>query len=371
MEETNSDEITVQEVQDLVKRVEDFYRERENPKINLIWLADTILKRLYNDLDYYVNIEGKKGFGKSNAILLLAILQCRFCGLWKNKKTGKIVNVLPRSKPLPEPWEHIKFGFQFDRNMSFLDNTEVVKKKFYGLDRYHPFIIDEGSKNLHKYQWANKLQFLLVKMSDTERYQNKAFYVCFPNFRELNSTFRNDRIEMRIFLYNKNVHKHFSSAIINIKDVNRHVFDPWHTEDNAKDFEYLLRRVPAATRGASHILYAESKLKGYAGYFDVPELAFISPKIWATYMKYKIANAQKDSADSEDDEKLDSKRIKKLKEGTYSLISFIKARLPDINNVEISKILDVTPMTISKLLNNSELKLKDAEIKEIINKLKS
>lgn len=55
------DKISVEEIDDLIKKVEEFYFERGNPRMNIIWLANLILKRLKLDRDYFINIEGLKG----------------------------------------------------------------------------------------------------------------------------------------------------------------------------------------------------------------------------------------------------------------------------------------------------------------------
>lgn len=348
------DDISVEEINDLCDKVDKFIESRGNPKMNIVWLANLILRRLMNDRDYFVNIEGIKGTGKSNFILLLMLLQTRYSGLWRNKKTGKIVKVLPRLKPLKEPWEHIKYGFSFKNNMSFLDDAETVKTKFNNLDRYHPFVVDEGSKVLHKTRWQDKLQFLLVKMSDTERYQNKSVFVCFPNFKELNSTFRNDRIMMRIYLYDRNAKEHYASAIISLRDINRHTDDPWHTEDNAQKFEQLLKRVPMAVRGPSHVLYAEKKLFGYGGNFDVPSLEYLAPRIWDIYMKYKIYYAQKDQQIEISDSEKESNKIKKIKIQMYNGISYIKQKFPEMKMKELSNIFDMPYNSFLKLCSQFE-----------------
>lgn len=347
----NWDEITIPELYELIAQVEAFYAERNYPKMNVLWLADIILDRLHNDLDYYLNIEGFKGYGKSNLALLLAILQARYAGLWRNKQTGKIVKVLPRKRPLSQEWEHIKCGFSFRKNMSFLDNFEDIKQKYYTLDRYMPFIIDEGSKNLHKYEWQTKVQFMLVKMSDTERYQNKSFYICFPNFRELNTTFRNDRIMMRLYLYARSASQNYSSAIMSIRDINRYVLDPWHTDENAKSFEYILRRVPAAMRGASHILYAEKKMKGYGGSFDVPSLKKIAPRIWNTYMHYKTKNAQREAI-IDPKKEMTSKRIEKWKDAMGKIIGLLREKEPNISARHLAAVTGFSPTTIQDLLDD-------------------
>ena len=345
------DSISVEEIKDIYKKTELFIQERGSPKVNIIWLANLILKRLMNDRDYYINISGTKGQGKSNFILLLTLLQSRFSGIWKNKKTGKLVKVLPRLKPLPEPWEQLTCGFSFKNNISFLDEADTIQQKFNALSKYSGFIIDEGSKSLHKLQWQTKLTFLLVKMSDTQRFQNKAVYVCFPNFKELNSTFRNDRIMMQIYVYDRNLKEHYASAIISLRDENRWLADKWHLDENAKLYEQLLKRIPMAVRTPSNILYAEKKLAGYAGNFDIPSLEYMAPRIWGIYMKYKIYYAQKDQSGITLTEDSDSTKVKNLKVQLFNGISFIQEKFPDMPRKEIADIFQLSYNSFNKIYN--------------------
>lgn len=55
------DTISVEDINKLWDGVEKFYKERNYPRLNIVWLADTFLKRLKNDNDYWVNVEGRKG----------------------------------------------------------------------------------------------------------------------------------------------------------------------------------------------------------------------------------------------------------------------------------------------------------------------
>lgn len=338
------DKISVTDMQNLISKVENFYAARNNPKINIIWLANTILTRLKNDLDYWVNAEGFKGYGKSNLILLLALMQTRYAGIWYNRETKRRVKVLPRLTPLAAPWVQETVSFDFKRNMSFLDSSTEVKNKYNSLDKYAPFVIDEGSKNLHKHNWQSKMQFLLVQLSDTERYQNKSCYVCFPQFRELNSVFRNDRIMMRLYLYAREAKEGYASCIMSLRDFNRHVSDPWHTDENARSFEYHLRRIPSARRSPKDILFAEKKLNGYAGDFDVPSLKVIAPRIWDIYFKYKADNAKKEYDENGEDE-TESKKILKWKYAFKMLVKKIKEANPDMSYKEIAAICNITPDT--------------------------
>lgn len=703
------DHISVEEIQELIANAQDFYAERDNPRMSAFWLADLILKRLHNDLDYYINCEGQKGYGKSNLMLLLALLQARYAGIYKNMNTGKIVKVLPRDKPLTPEWKMQEFSFRFKKNMSFLDNTNDIKLKYNALDKYMPFVIDEGSKNLHKYQWQSKTQFMLVKLSDsvgkdseicfyegdkfkrmtienmykkygeeptnlftwtigddkkcvlkklnaiiqkplrkrmfkitslynkeiiltedhglyiyrdgqvikesplnltlkdkvilpltlpaketikedndmmqlygawiadgnyrpdynkkktlcaveisgkehlpliqrickknninyyiqkngvdisinsipftkefkekgfdgnsytkripdwiyntskenkiaflkglftgdghiykhgeptygsvnkelirdiqillnmvdipssinmkkksnvyenhtthdyaldvpnlfysqclkffeesklnygklknykvdkgkynkvkvidedcfcvqikeikeiteeykdnvydleintihkfisndilvanTERYQNKSFFVCFPHFNELSTAFRNDRIMMRLYVYARSTKGHYASAIISLKDVNRFISDPWHNEDNARKYEDVLKGKPAALRTPDDILKAERKLKGYAGNFDIPELRKISPNIWRIYSRYKIENAQKELLEEEE---VDKESVK-WKWATRSLMEYIKKLHPELTVGELAAAMGMSTYVVSNL----------------------
>jgi energy-coupling factor transporter ATP-binding protein EcfA2 len=342
------DEITIEDIDRLMLGVEKFYEERPS-KMNLVWLANTILKRLRTDKDYWVNCEGIKGSGKSNLILLLALLIHRYSGLWQNKVTGKVVRVLPRTTPLSPEWEHIKLGFEFNKNMSFLDSHQDVKNKYNSLDKYGAMIIDEGSKNLHKYNWQSKTQFMLVQMSDTERYQNKCCFVCFPNFKELNPTFRNDRIMARLYVYYRSNAKRYSSCILSVKDENRHIIDPWHTDTNAKMYEDSLKKIPFGARSPEHILRAERRLKGFAGSFDIPSIKHLSPKLWRIYMTYKIENAQKELTDVDEKEIEWEKKMYRWKYAANSLITFIKEKLPYVTLKELGIISSLSSSQISGL----------------------
>ena len=343
------DKIDISEIYDLLAKVDDFYQARENPKLNVLWLVNLWLKRLRNDLDYYVNCEGQKGYGKSNLMLLLSILQARYSGIWENNYTKKRYRVLARTRPLPKDYTHIECGFQFTRNMSFLDDAKGVKLKYNSLDRYQPFVIDEGSKVLHKHRWMDLMQYELVRLSDTSRYQNKTFLVCFPHFSELNAAFRNDRIMMRLYVYHRDVNNHYADCIISLKDLNRYVPDPWHTDDNAKAYEEILKRTPPSLRNHTHVLYAEKKLKGYAGHFEFPELRIISPHIWSIYERYKKENAKRDETTIEGEEEKESERILKWKWASRHLVDWIVQKHPEMTYSEIAKVMGIATLTLTQV----------------------
>lgn len=337
-------QITVEEMNYFIDSIYKFINELGNPKQNIIWLSNIIIRRLKSDFDMYSIIEGNRGRGKSSLLIMLSLLICRYAGLYKNKKTGKIVKVLPRTTPMSDDWERLTVSFDFKKHISFLDNVEDVKKKFNSISKYEPFGLDEGSKNLHRQNWASKMQFMLVKLSDTQRYQNKAFFICFPNFRELNSVFRNDRVMLRLYVYER------GQCIISLKDPNRYALDPWHLDSNFDTTEYYLKRYPIISRGPKQILYAESKTKNYAGNFAFPDLKKIAPRIWEVYYKYKVENAQKDINDDETTK--DSKSVLKWKAAVKSVVRFLKETMPELSISKISSILKISKITYSELMNN-------------------
>ena len=340
--EIKESEISVEEMQELLNKIDEFYRVRGYPKQNAIWLADLIIKRLQADYDLYINTTGERGKGKSNLTLLLALLQCRYAGLWRNKETGDIRMVLPRTRPLPAPWVQETVDFSFDRNLSFLDSSKEVRDKFNSLRKYSPFVIDEGSKNLHKQNWMQKTQFMLVQLSDTERYQNKSFYICFPNFREVNSVFRNDRIRMNLYVYDR------GNVIISMKDTNRYADDPWHLDANNKIINYHLRHTNIVSRTPKSILKAEMKTLNFAGHFEFPSLKDFAPRIWEVYMNYKIRNAQRESNSDIDAEKIPV-QITKWRTATKALMKYIKENHPEVDFGKFAEITQVNKKNISDL----------------------
>lgn len=349
--------ITPEDMEMLMLKIEDFYNN--NPcSVDVFKLSKIILKRLRSDRDFYAVIEGVKGTGKSNFLLLLLLVMSRYAGYYQNKDTGQIVKVLPRSFPVSNQWKRLSCSFDFDNNLSFLDQVKHLKDKFNSVDRYGAFGIDEGSKNLHKHNWQSKIQFKLVQLSDTERWQNKAFFICIPNFLELNTTFRNDRIRMRIYLYVRYTKEDYASATISLRDPSRWSSDPWFIEENAKRFEYILRRKPVSMRTPEDIIRAERKLKGFAGEVHIPSLKTIAPKIWEIYMKYKIANAQRELQDEVEEETIDQRQNRHYKYAIKKLMAFIKLKYPTVRYADFSK-LTTLPMNAISTIWKEDQKVND------------
>ena len=104
--------------------------------------------------------------------------------------------------------------------------------------------------------------------------------------------------------------------------------------------EEILKNKPAALRSSDDILYAEKKLKGYAGNFQIPEIKQLSPKIWNIYIKYKTFHAKKD-ADAEDEVLDESEKIRKWKIAMKKLCDYIRIIKPNISQAELGRICGI------------------------------
>ena len=339
--------VTPQEMEDLIFQVEQFNKIFGiDNTLNCIKLTNLFITRLKNDLDQYVNVEGMRGFGKSNLVVLLSLLHNRYAGIWKNHRNNKLYRIPPRTTHPGDHYEQLTVDFDFNKNISFLDDVKLLKEKFNGISQYSTLAIDEGSKNLHKQNWQTKVQFMLVSMSDTERYQNKCVYICFPNFKELNSVFRNDRIGVRLYVYARNKAAGFSSCIMSVKDANRFISDPWHLDENARQFDYYLRKVPIAQRNGGQILKAEKRLIGYTGNFLVPSLELIAPRLWKIYKKLKVENAQRELKESN---VRDPKNVLRYKLGIKMLMAYLKDKEIDIKLKDVAKLTKIGEATLQEI----------------------
>jgi hypothetical protein len=350
--------VTPKDIDEFILNVRKFYREHPC-EIDLFNLARMITRRLKSDRDLYCCVEGLKGNGKSNLVVILMIIMARYTGFYRDKRTGQIIKVLARNSPMNENhYERLTCAFDFEKNLSFLDQVSILQERFNSLDRYMAFGIDEGSKNLHKQNWQTKIQFKLVQLSDTERWQNKAFFICIPNFKELNSNFRNDRIQIRLYIYTRKTKEGYASAIISMRDPGRWSSDPWFVEENENTFEWILRKRPLAMRTPEDIIRAERKLKGYCGEIHIPSLKLIAPNIWNTYMAYKITNAKKELSEEVEGETIEQRQNNHLKYALKKMMAFVKLKFPGIRYADFSKLTTI-PAPILSNIWREEIKVID------------
>jgi len=343
--------IPIEEFNRLMLGVEKFIEERGNPKFNIVWVSDMMLKRVQKDNDTWVCLEGQKSKGKSNTALLISLLIHRYSGVWVNTETGEKREEVPRLTPLPQPWLQTEVGFSFDKNLSFLDNAQQIREKYNLLPRFGCLVLDESIKNLLKYNFMQKAQQDLIRLSATERFQNKICLLCIPSFDELTSVFRRDRVQMRLYMYFRSTAQNSASCIMSLKNESRFSTDPWSQDYNSKLYDKLLERVNFGLRSREQILKTEKRLKGFVCDFEVPNIKHLSPKIWNIYQRLKEQNAAKEGADSEIDPQtiVYEKKIYNLKYGINALITWLKEKYPEITYKKIAEITTLTPAQISTI----------------------
>jgi len=169
----------------------------------LVKVARAIRIGLKEDYDFVTAITGREGKGKSTLMIILAILVDR--------------------------------KFSLTKQLSLLPTTGEIKRMFKKIRQFGVLGIDEAIKILHKQDWYNVLQKVIVQMYATERFQNKATFLCIPRFTDLNEHFRNHRINCWIDVVDRGV------ALVKVPIPVPYFTDPWMMNDMIKKYSFLLK----------------------------------------------------------------------------------------------------------------------------------
>lgn len=221
----------------------------------LIMLAKYIKQRLKQDWDLVIAITGEQGVGKSTIAIILAQL--------------------------------IDKKFDFERNMSFIPSADEIAKKFNELPQYSAYVIDEAIRSLYKLEWYNVVQQAIVKMYQTERYQNKATIIVIPRFRDLTENFRNQRVNIWINIMKR------GSAVAYRRDKDKDIKDPWHFDENIKKKEARFKNKNLNQIRFKEKVYFETKLKNYLLSFNYDDL---SPELKERYTQFKLQSREEAKA---------------------------------------------------------------------------
>jgi primosomal protein N' len=187
----------------LYKILMEWLREHPKESRKLIKIAKTIRRGLRDDYDFVCAITGREGSGKSTLMIILAIL--------------------------------IDKNFRLGSQMSLLPTTGEIKRMFKRIKQYGVLGIDEAIKILHKQDWYNVLQKVIVQMYATERFQNKATFLCIPRFTDLNENFRNHRVNSWIDVLDRGV------AFVKTPIPVSYFSDPWMMDEMSKKYKFLLK----------------------------------------------------------------------------------------------------------------------------------
>ena len=182
--------------------VEHLKKEKDKYK-KLFRIAREIRRGLRDDFDYVAALTGREGVGKTTLEIILCIL------------------VDPK--------------FKMEKQLSLLPTTGEIKRIFRRVRQYGAMGIDEAIKILHKQDWYNVLQRILVQLYATERFQNKATFLCIPRFKDLNEHFRNHRVGCWFDVVDRGI------AFVKVPVPVPYFADPWLMDDMAKKYNWLLK----------------------------------------------------------------------------------------------------------------------------------
>ena len=133
------DKISVKEINELMKKVDEFYFERGNPRMNIVWLSNLILKRLKLDRDYYINIEGLKGCLSEDSEIITDKRKIKIKDL-KNKINKLLVYDFKNNKTL------FSESVLIDSGKQEIFEIETIDGKTIQATKNHTFFIMRNNK---------------------------------------------------------------------------------------------------------------------------------------------------------------------------------------------------------------------------------
>lgn len=244
----------------LYKIVIEYIHQHPQEFKNLIKIAREIRKGLREDYDLVAAFTGREGSGKSTLMIILAIL----------------------THP----------SFNLEKNISMLPSTGEIKRMFRAIRRYGVLVIDEAIKILHKQDWYNVLQKVIVQMYATERFHNKATFLAIPRFTDLNENFRNHRVNVWFNVVDRGI------AFMYVPIPVPFFSDPWLMQENAKRYDWLLKTKKGSQITIQDMLSIERRNPCFVDVVYFPDLP---TEIKEAYLYLKTKSREKEEADESDE----------------------------------------------------------------------
>ena len=296
--------------------------ESEDIKGMRAFAHDIVSLRLEDDSDIQIAITGEPGTGKSTL------------GIW----IGWLIN------------RDSKKVFNLVKNIAYIPDQKDVIKQYNDIQSKTALIIDEAVRGMHKHQWANKMQQLLVQMFNTERYQNKATILIMPRFKDLGEYFRNERVRVWIHVQKR------GTGIVYVKDLDEHIGmeDPWHFKENIKIKQKIYKGRILTSQ--EERLNAAVEANGFLGIITFPQLPY---EIEEEYKRLKL-ESRKPKTEAEEEEPT-TMGARKYRDSLRLAVKLIKTKLK-ITNRDIGKAIGIRETIVSLWLNTDRLQ----EAKEVI-----
>lgn len=282
----------------------------------LLKIAREIRRGLREDYDFVCAITGREGSGKSTLMIILMILIDRRTNLKKQ--------------------------------LSLLPSSGEIKRMFKSIKQYGVLGIDEAIKILHKQDWYNVLQKIIVHMYATERFQNKATFLCIPRFKDLNENFRNHRVNCWIDVLDRGV------AFVKVPIPVSYFSDPWLMDEMIKKYQFLLKSKKGSQITIEDMERIEKKNPCYVDTIYFPDLP---TEIKEIYLELKIhARAKEERGDIEE---LPKDKIRKA-----LALEIVKLKGSGSKNKELADKYEMSESMIKILSREGRMWLKKEKTEE-------
>lgn len=282
----------------------------------LVKLAREIRKGLREDYDFVCAITGREGSGKSTLMIILMILIDRKTNLQKQ--------------------------------LSLLPTTGEIKRMFKRIKQYGVLGIDEAIKILFKQDWYNVLQKIIVQMYATERFQNKATFLCIPRFKDLNENFRNHRVNCWIDVLDRGV------AFVKVPIPVPYFADPWMMVEMEKKYRFILKTKRGSQITIEEMERIEKKNPCFVDRIYFPDLP---AQIKELYLKLKIEAREKEA-------KGDLEDVPKDKVRRAMALQIIRDKGANMKNKEIAEKYEISESMVKLLAREGRVHLKKQKLME-------
>jgi len=282
----------------------------------LVKIARSVKRGLRDDYDFVIAITGREGSGKSTLLIILAIL--------------------------------IDPKFDLRKQLSLLPSTGEIKRIFKKIRSYGVLGIDEAIKILHKQDWYNTLQKVIVQMYATERYQNKCTILCIPRFTDLNENFRNHRVNCWIDILDRGI------AFVKVPIPVPYFADPWMMDEMVKKYRFLLKTKKGSQITIGEMERIEKKNPCYVDTISFPDLP---SQIKEIYLELRVVARQREAR-----EELGELPKDKIRRALSLTILDNKAK--NMTNKEVANKHNISESMVKVLAREGRVWLKRKKIEE-------
>ena len=298
------------------KLLVDYLRENKEQSRKLFKIAREIRRGLRDDYDFLCAITGREGSGKTSLEIILAIL--------------------------------IDPKFNLKKQLSLLPSTGEIKRMFKRIRRYGVLGIDEAIKILHKQDWYNILQRMIIQMYATERFQNKCTFLCIPRFTDLNEHFRNHRVNCWIDILDRGI------AFVKVPVPVPYFADPWLMDAMAKKYNWLLKIKKGSQITTEDMQRVEKKNPCYVDTIYFPDLP--------SQIKELYHNLRDVSRKHEEEMHLED--VPKDKVRKALALTILKEKESGKRNVDLAKAHDMSESLIKILAREARVHVKNKLLQE-------